>query len=166
MATAHLSGEIRERVRVWGVGTRHQPGLCSKSPPQEAAHSIPVVWRTRATVWGAGAWILLGSGSTRPHPRAGSHQPHPAPSLGGPLAPRRDDSAGMGGGKGGGAGTHLAREPGKGLGDERGRQAPPPTWVWTPRGARSPASLLRLPGRRPGCPKTLSWTKWCFTAIC
>lgn len=28
------------------MGTRHRPGALQKSAPQEAAHSIPVVWRT------------------------------------------------------------------------------------------------------------------------
>lgn len=95
-------------------------------------------------------------------PRGGVTAASPRALSPGPSAPR---TRRLGHGWGDGAGTHLGRDPGDELGEGRGRPAPPPTWVWTPWGARS-QPVSSASGRRPGCPKTLTWTKWCFTAIC
>lgn len=70
----HQAGAL-QNVSTTGSGSQHTCGLADRPPRLPAA-------ARGAGVCGAGAWILLGSGSTRPHPGAGSHQPHPVPSLG------------------------------------------------------------------------------------
>lgn len=171
-------GETREGGRGWGNGDQAPaPGFCRTSPPQEAAHSahtcgladrppprLPAAARRRLGCWGLDA-ALHGSGSIRPHPGAGhtslTLRPPHSPG-GGASAPRMKQLRWGWGGDTPGTGPW-----GGVRGRGAGRPAPPPAWVWKPRGARSqPVSSLRLPGRRPGCPKTLTWTKWCFTAIC
>lgn len=156
----HLTGEgrqgrqeTRERGRGWGSGdqalgrglqnvsstgsgSQHTCGLAERPPRLPAA-------ARGAAVWGAGAWILLGSGSTRPHRGAGSQQPRPAPSLG-PLC-TSDETARPG--VRDAARTHLRPEPGEGFVEGSGWPAPPPTWVWKPRGARfQPVSSASLGG--------------------
>lgn len=77
MGTRHRPGAL-QNVCTTGSGSQHTCGLADRPPRLPAA-------ARGAAVWGAGAWILLGSGSTRSHPEAGSQQPHPAPCL---RAPR------------------------------------------------------------------------------
>lgn len=154
MGTRHRAGALLN-VFSTGSGSQHTCGLAERPPRLPAA-------ARGAAVWGAGAWILLGSGSTRSHRGAGSQQPHPAPSLR-PLCTSdetarsevRDgsgDTPETGAGVGVRGGERLAS-----ASSHLGLEAP---------GRPLPACLLRLPGRRPGCPKTLTWTEWCFTAIC
>lgn len=150
-------GRGLQNVSSTGSGSQHTCGLAERPPRLPAA--ARGAGSRRLGCWGLDSARV---GFHPSPPRGGVTAASPSALPGAPLHLGRDssprgegcsgDTPEIGAWEGVRGGERLAS-----ASSHLGLEAP---------GRSLPACLLRLPGRRPGCPKTLTWTEWCFTAIC